>query len=122
MHHDPAPAGTSPGDPTANLTADLTAAGVSSDEANQIATDFQNLQTALTTTDPTLQAKIAADQAAIAKDGGTDAALPRTRDGHGHGNAGHDVNRPSKGLISLLAVTGSLPTRLHSSAWAGKAG
>ena len=56
--------------PTANLTASLTAAGVSSSEINTITTDLQNLKNALTTTDPTLQAKIAADQAAIAKDGG----------------------------------------------------
>ena len=58
------------GDPTANLAADLNAAGVSSTQASTIVTDFQNLKNALTTTDPTLQAKIAADQAAITKDGG----------------------------------------------------
>jgi len=60
------------GDPTANLAADLAAAGVSSSQASTIVTDLQNLKNALTstTTDPTLQAKIAADQAAIVKDGG----------------------------------------------------
>lgn len=57
-------------DPTANLAADLTAAGVSSSQATTIVTDLQNLKNALTTTDPTLQTKIAADQAAIVKDGG----------------------------------------------------
>jgi hypothetical protein len=81
LHHDPTPGGTSTGDPMANLTSDLTAAGVSSAQASQIVTDFQNLKNALTTTDPTLQAKIAADQAAIAKDGGP--TLPA--DGHGMG-------------------------------------
>ncbi len=64
------PSSTTSGDPTANLTASLTAAGVSSSEINTITTDLQNLKNALTTTDPTLQAKIAADQAAIVKDGG----------------------------------------------------
>lgn len=71
--------GTPSGDPTANLASDLTAAGVSSDQVNTIVTHFQNLKNALTTTDPTLQAKIAADQAAIAKDGGP--TLPS----HAHG-------------------------------------
>ena len=66
----PPPGGSANSDPTANLAADLTAAGVSSTQANTIVTDFQNLKNALTTTDPTLQAKIAADQAAITKDGG----------------------------------------------------
>jgi hypothetical protein len=79
LHHDQTPGGTSNGDPTANLLADLTTAGVSSAQANQIVTDFQNLKTALTTTDPALQAKIAADQAAITKDGGPN--LPA----HDHG-------------------------------------
>ena len=55
---------------TANMTAALTAAGVSSSQISTIETDFKNLQTAMTTTDPTLQAKIAADEAAIVKDGG----------------------------------------------------
>jgi hypothetical protein len=62
--------GTPSSDPTANLAADLTAAGVSSSQATTIVTDLQNLKSALTTTDPTLQAKIAADRAAIVKDGG----------------------------------------------------
>jgi hypothetical protein len=64
------PSSTSTEDPTARLTATLTTAGVSSSEINTITTDQQNLQNALTTTDPTLQAKIAADKAAIVKDGG----------------------------------------------------
>src|SRR5271157_1643076 len=64
------PTGTPSSNPTANLTATLTAAGVSSSQINTITTDLQNLKTALTTTDPTLQAKIAADEAAIVKDGG----------------------------------------------------
>ncbi len=50
--------------------ATLTAAGVSSSQINTITTDYQNLKNAYTTTGPTLQAKIAADEAAIAKDGG----------------------------------------------------
>ena len=62
--------GTPSGDPTANLAANLTAAGVSSSEINTLTTDYQNLKNALTTTDPTLQAKIAAAEAAIVKDGG----------------------------------------------------
>jgi hypothetical protein len=57
-------------DPLTNLAADLTSAGVSSDQVNTVVTDIQNLKTALTTTDPTLQAKIAADKAAITNDGG----------------------------------------------------
>jgi hypothetical protein len=69
--HPGGPKGAPPsGDPTANLAAGLTAAGVSSDKANAIVADLQALKTAMTTTDPALQAKIAADQAAIAKDGG----------------------------------------------------
>ena len=64
------PSGTTSSNPTANLTATLTAAGVSSSQINTITTDYKNLQTAMTTTDPNLQAKISADEAAIAKDGG----------------------------------------------------
>ena len=64
------PSGTTSSDPTANMTAVLTEAGVSSSQINTITTDMQNLKTAMTTTDPTLQAKISADEAAIAKDGG----------------------------------------------------
>ncbi len=66
LHPGGPPSGTPSSDPTANLTA----AGVPSSQASAIATDFQNLQSAMTTTDPTLQAKIAADKAAIVKDGG----------------------------------------------------
>jgi hypothetical protein len=62
--------GSASSNPTANMVANLTAAGVPSSQASAIATDFQNLKTALTSTDPTLQAKIAADKAAIVKDGG----------------------------------------------------
>src|SRR5271157_2358539 len=72
--------GTPSSNPTANLTATLTAAGVSSSEITTIETDFQNLKNALTTTtDPTLQAKIAADEAAIVKDGGP--SLPPSSQG-----------------------------------------
>jgi len=74
------PSGTPSSNPTANLTATLTAAGVSSSQINTITTDFQNLKNALTTTtDPTLQAKIAADEAAIVKDGGP--SLPPSSQG-----------------------------------------
>ena len=59
----------------------LTAAGVSSSQINTITTDSQNLKNALTTTDPTLQAKIAADEAAIVKDGGP--SLPANSPGIG---------------------------------------
>ncbi len=62
--------GTSSSNPTANLTATLTAAGVSSSQITTIETDLQNLKNAMTTTDPTLQAKIADDEEAIVKDGG----------------------------------------------------
>ncbi len=61
---------TTPPDPTANLTNALKEAGVSSSEISTITTDLQNLKTAYTTTDPTLQTKIAADEASIVKDGG----------------------------------------------------
>lgn len=64
------PSGTTSSNPTAHLTAALTDAGVSSSEINTITTDMHNMKTALTTTDPALQARIAADKAAIAKDGG----------------------------------------------------
>ena len=70
LHPGGPPSGTTSSNPTANLTATLTAAGVSSSEINTITTDFQNLENAMTTTDPTLQAKIAADKAAIVQDGG----------------------------------------------------
>ncbi len=59
---------TPPSDPTAFLTAQLTAANVPSDKINQIVTDLKNYQTTLQTIDPTLYAKITADQAALAQD------------------------------------------------------
>ena len=70
MHPGGPPSGTPSSNPTDNLTATLTAAGISSSQISTIKTDFQNLKNAMTTTDPTLQAKIATDEAAIAKDGG----------------------------------------------------
>ena len=70
LHPGGAPSGTTSSNPTANMTATLTAAGISSSEINTITTDNQNLKNAMSTTDPTLQAKIAADEAAIVKDGG----------------------------------------------------
>ena len=77
-----APSGTtSSSNPTANLTATLTAAGVSSSEISTITTDRQNLENALTTTDPTLQTKITADKAAIVQDGGP--SLPANGPGMG---------------------------------------
>ena len=75
------PSGTTSSNPTANMTAILTAAGVSSSEINTITTDHQNLENAMTTTDPTLQAKIAADKAAIVQDGGP--SLPANSHGIG---------------------------------------
>ena len=70
LHPGGPPSGTTSSNPTANMTAILTEAGVSSSQINTITTDYKNLKTAMTTTDPTLQAKISADEAAIAKDGG----------------------------------------------------
>ena len=55
---------------TTNVTSMLEKADVSSTQATQIASDFQTYQNDLKTVDPTLQSKIAADEAAIAKDGG----------------------------------------------------
>jgi len=75
------PSGTSSSNPTTNLTASLTAAGISSSQISTIETDLQNLKNAFTTTDPTLQAKIAADEAAIVKDGGP--SLPANGPGMG---------------------------------------
>jgi hypothetical protein len=75
------PSGTTSSNPTANLTATLTAAGVSSSEISTITTDRQNLENAYTTTDPTLQAKITADKAAIVQDGGP--SLPANSQGIG---------------------------------------
>jgi hypothetical protein len=53
-----------------DTTSMLEKAGISAAQATQIATDLQTYQTDLNTVDPTLQAKIAADKAAITKDGG----------------------------------------------------
>jgi hypothetical protein len=76
------PAGGTPSkDPTANLTATLTATGVSSSEINTITTDPQNLKIGYTTTDPALQAKISADEAAIVPDGGP--SMPANSQGIG---------------------------------------
>ena len=75
------PSSTSSSDPTSNLTTALTEAGVSSSEINTITTDMQNLKNAYTTTDPTLQAKISADEAAITKDGGP--SMPAGAQGFG---------------------------------------
>lgn len=74
------PTGTMPGGPggsggpgmgmvsTADLVTRLEAAGVSTAQATQIGTDLDTLKTTLDTVDPTLSAKITADQAALAKD------------------------------------------------------
>jgi hypothetical protein len=67
-----------------NMVSRLEKAGVSSTQATQISTDFQTYQTTLKTLDPTLQTKITADQAAIAKDGGPAVV-------HGHGSFDHIV-------------------------------
>ncbi len=75
------PTGTPSSNPTTNMTATLTAAGISSSQINTITTDLQNLKTALTTTAPTLQTKIAADEAAIVTDGGP--SLPANSPGIG---------------------------------------
>jgi hypothetical protein len=65
---DPATARPSTFDPTAGLKAMLTKANVSSSEIETIVRDFQNARTTLGGVDPTLQSKIAADQAALQKD------------------------------------------------------
>ena len=70
LHSSGTQGGTISSESTSSLTAALTAAGVSSSEINTITTDVQNLKNAYTTTDLALQAKIAADKAAIGKDGG----------------------------------------------------
>jgi hypothetical protein len=59
---------TTPPDPTAMLSSTLKTAGLSDARITQITTDFQNYQNTLKTIDPTLSAKITADQAALAKD------------------------------------------------------
>ena len=94
------PSGTTSSNPTANLTATLTAAGVSSSQINTITTDCQNLKNAMTTTDPTLQAKIAADKAAIVQ--GRRALLAHQCSRLRH--AGHVLNRRWMGRSLLLAV------------------
>jgi hypothetical protein len=60
--------GTPPSDPTAFLTTQLQAANVPASQISQITTDFQNYKTSLQTVDPTLYAKITADEATLAKD------------------------------------------------------
>jgi hypothetical protein len=69
LHTAPPPGTTTPPtDPTAMLSDTLKAAGVSDAQITQITTDFQNYQDTLKTIDPTLTAKITADQAALAND------------------------------------------------------
>jgi hypothetical protein len=65
-----APPSTLSSPPSGGMTTMLEQAGISAAQATQIATDFQTYQTDLKTIDPTLQAKIAADEAAIAQAGG----------------------------------------------------
>jgi hypothetical protein len=55
-------------DPSTQLNALLTAANIPSSQITTIESDFAAYQNALTTTDPTLQAKITADKAALAQD------------------------------------------------------
>jgi hypothetical protein len=64
------PSGTTtpPTDPTAMLSTTLKTAGLSEAQISQITTDFQSYQNTLKTIDPTLTAKITADQAALAND------------------------------------------------------
>jgi hypothetical protein len=57
---------TPPTPSTTQLTALLTAANIPSSQITTIESDFAAYQNALTTTDPTLQAKITADKAALA--------------------------------------------------------
>jgi hypothetical protein len=59
---------TTPPDPAAMLSTTLKTAGLTDAQITQITTDFQNYQNTLKTIDPTLSAKISADQAALAKD------------------------------------------------------
>jgi hypothetical protein len=70
---------TPPSDPLTALADRLKAANVSADKITQITNDFQTYQSTLQTVDPTLYAKIQADQAAVSKD------LPA---GHHHGPQG----------------------------------
>jgi hypothetical protein len=64
------PSGTTtpPTDPTALISSTLKTAGLSDAQITQITTDFQNYQNTLKTIDPTLTAKITADQAALSND------------------------------------------------------
>ena len=55
-------------DPTAALTARLTAANVPADQIKTIVADFQAYKTTMANLDPALHTKIAADRAALAKD------------------------------------------------------
>jgi hypothetical protein len=59
---------TPPSDPLTALANQLKAANVSADKITQITTDFQTYQSTLQTVDPTLYAKVQADQAAVSKD------------------------------------------------------
>ena len=79
---------TTPPDPSAQLNTLLTDAGLSSTQIATIQSDFAAYQNALTTTDPTLQAKITADKAALATDmpgmpTGAAGSLPGALDGFG---------------------------------------
>lgn len=64
----PGPGARAGTDPTAGLTAMLKKAGIADAQAATIVADFQAYQTALKTLDPTLQARITADQAAVTRD------------------------------------------------------
>jgi hypothetical protein len=64
----PPSSSTTPPDPSAQLSTLLVGTGLSSTQITTIQSDFAAYQNALTTTDPTLQAKITADKAALAKD------------------------------------------------------
>jgi hypothetical protein len=76
---------TPPADPSAALSSTLQTAGLSDAQISQITTDFQNYQNTLKTIDPTLTAKITADQAALAKDMPADAGHHAVTFGGGPG-------------------------------------
>ena len=59
---------TPPSDPVTALTDRLQAANVPADKISQITTDLQNYQSSLKTVDPTLYAKVQADQATVSQD------------------------------------------------------
>jgi hypothetical protein len=59
---------TPPSDPLTALADRLKAANVSADKITEITNDFQTYRSTLQTVDPTLYAKIQADQAAVSKD------------------------------------------------------